>query len=237
MKTAGLLALFIFILCFMDNCKAQKNDNNHNIAIEILPTFKGKQILKNKWYITLLGDSIQISKLRFYLTDFELFNTQDKRLPIPKSNYLIDAFNKQTLSFELHTHNQHNFSQITFKIGVDEKLHDAGAQSGDLDPIHGMYWAWQSGYINFKIEGKSPSCTTRKNKFQFHIGGYLKPFASTRSVALDISTTKDNVLIIDLDIATLFNFIELSSLSQVMIPGKEAIEIADILPALFSLNE
>jgi len=43
--------------------------------------------------------------------------------------------------------------------------------------------------------------------------------------------------LIDLDIATLFNFIELSSLSQVMIPGKEAIEIADILPALFSLNE
>ena len=43
--------------------------------------------------------------------------------------------------------------------------------------------------------------------------------------------------LIDFDIATLFDSIEISNLNQVMIPGKEAVEIADILPNLFSLNE
>ncbi|MFT6198118.1 MAG: hypothetical protein ACJAXY_002462 [Nonlabens sp.] len=221
----------------MDNCKAQKNDNNHNIAIEILPTFKGKQILKNKWYITLLGDSIQISKLRFYLTDFELFNTQDKRLPIPKSTYLIDAFNKQTLSFELHTHKKHNFSQITFKIGVDEKLHDAGAQSGDLDPIHGMYWAWQSGYINFKLEGESPSCPTRKNKFSFHIGGYKSPHSTTRNHTLDLKDRLSSSIKIEVDISVFFKDINLSERNQIMIPGEAAYQQSLKFPLLFSISK
>jgi hypothetical protein len=67
--------------------------------------------------------------------------------------------------------------------------------AGDLDPIKGMYWAWQSGYINMKIEGKSSSCRTRKNEFQFHIGGYLSPYYAMRKVALtyDKKATEINI--------------------------------------------
>lgn len=221
----------------MHNCKAQKNNNHQNIAVEILPTFKGKQILKNKWYTTSAGDSIQISKLRFYLTDFELFNIQDKRIPIIKSNHLIDAFDTQTLSFELHNTNKYNFSQITYKIGVDEKWDHAGAQSGDLDPIHGMYWAWQSGYINFKIEGKSPSCPTRKNKFTFHIGGYKKPHSTTRLHTLDLKDRLASTIKIEVDIAVFFKDINLSETNQIMIPGETAYQQSLKFPLLFSISK
>jgi hypothetical protein len=217
------------------NCKAQKNDNNQNVAIEILPIFKGKEILKHKWYITSLGDSIQISKLRFYLTDFELFSTQDKCLPILESNHLIDAFDTQTLRFELPTDQKHNFSQITYKIGVDEKWHNTGAQSGDLDPIHGMYWAWQSGYINFKIEGESPSCPTRKNKFTFHIGGYKSPHSTTRNHTLDLKDRLASTLKIEVDVAVFFKDIKLSETNQIMIPGEEAYQHSLKFPLLFSI--
>ena len=54
---------------------------------------------------------------------------------------------------------------------------------------------------------------------------------------LSITNAINNVLIIDFDIATLFDSIDIRNLNQVMIPGKEAVKIADILPNLFSLNE
>jgi hypothetical protein len=54
-----------------------------------------------------------------------------------------------------------SISKITFSAGIDSLTSTAGIQKGVIDPINGMYWAWQSGYVNFKIEGKSSSCPTR----------------------------------------------------------------------------
>ena len=232
--TKTIITLFTLLLLIANSVLFAQG--NH-LKIEINPVFKTAILEKNSWYVSNNNDSLQFFKIKFYVTDFKILAKGGKTKRIPNSNFLVDVFNDENLNILLKNISYEKGDQLLFNIGVEEKMNTSGALSGSLDPVNGMYWSWQSGYINFKIEGKSPSCTTRKNKFQFHIGGYLKPFASTRSVALDISTTKDNVLIIDLDIATLFNFIELSSLSQVMIPGKEAIEIADILPALFSLNE
>jgi hypothetical protein len=212
---------------------AQKN----HLKIEINPVFNKEVLDKNSWYVSNNNDSLQFLKIKFYVTDFKILTKGGETKYIPNSNFLVDVFNNEKLNILLENVSYEKGDQLLFNIGVEEKMNTSGALSGSLDPVNGMYWSWQSGYINFKIEGKSPSCTTRKNKFQFHIGGYQQPFASTRSLTLDFSTTKDNVLIIDLDIATLFNSIELSSLNQVMVPGIEAIKIADILPTLFSLNE
>jgi len=48
---------------------------------------------------------------------------------------------------------------------VDSLANVSGAMSNDLDATKGMYWSWQSGFINLKIEGKSASCKTRKINF------------------------------------------------------------------------
>jgi hypothetical protein len=116
-------------------------------------------------------------------------------------------------------------------------MNTSGALSGDLDPSKGMYWSWQSGYINFKVEGKSPSCKTRKNKFQFHIGGYQEPFTTTRPVTIQAKSIKDNTLTIILDFSKIFKSINLNSTNQVIIPGKEASDLAEILPTLFSVDD
>ena len=62
----------------------------------------------------------------------------------------------------------------------------AGAIGGTLDPINGMYWAWNSGYVNFKIEGTSTLSNARKNAFKFHLGGYQHPYNSYRAVLIKI---------------------------------------------------
>ncbi len=208
-----------------------------HLKIEFNPVFNKEILAKNSWYVSRNNDSLQFLKIKFYVTDFKILTKDGNTKSIPNSNFLIEVFNDEKLNILLENVSYKKGDQLLFNIGVEEKMNTSGALSGSLDPANGMYWSWQSGYINFKIEGKSPSCNTRKNKFQFHIGGYQQPFAATRSLTLDFSTTKNKVLIIDLEMATLFNTISLNTLNQVMIPGKEAIQIADIIPSLFSLNE
>jgi len=101
-----------------------------------------------------------------------------------------------------------------------------------------MYWAWQSGFINMKIEGKSANCKTRKNIFQFHIGGYLKPNYAMRKIEIPImkSQTTVNKISINFDLAKLFNDIDLSKINTIVVPGEEAMRIADVSTKLFTIK-
>jgi len=94
-----------------------------------------------------------------------------------------------------------------------------------------MYWTWQSGYINFKLEGTSSLCPARKNKFYWHIGGYSPPFNTLRQVALK---TNEKVII---QLGELFEEIDVSVKYQVMSPNDNAVQIADKLPSLFKSNQ
>ena len=124
--------------------------------------------------------------------------------------------------------------RVVFSLGIDSTACVSGALSGDLDPTKGMYWAWQSGYINFKIEGKSSSCKTRNNAFQFHVGGYLKPNYAIRTIELNTKNSNFEVVI---DLAQLFNQIKLSEINSIMIPGSKASDIADKAKLMFSISE
>lgn len=225
------MAMFIFSFQLVFSQK-----NTEKLIVNIVPIFNGESILKDTWYVTQSKDSIQLSKLKFYLTNFVLIDKESSTDTIKKQQ-LIDVFKKKTLSIELSNIIYTNNYVLNFDIGVDEKFNTSGANAGDLDPINGMFWSWQSGYINFKIEGKSPSCTTRKNKFQFHIGGYQKPNATIRTLAFNLASIKEETLTIHLDAYPFFKSIHLDSQNQVMIPGKEANSVANLLPKMFSIHE
>jgi hypothetical protein len=89
-----------------------------------------------------------------------------------------------------------DFDEIQFSIGIDSLTNVSGAMGGDLDPVNGMYWSWQSGYINFKVEGNSEKSGAVHKDFQFHIGGYLKPFETLQTVILPLKRNQ-NVIFVD----------------------------------------
>jgi hypothetical protein len=209
-------------------------DKSNEFKIIFSPNFNGEEIVKDKWYVSKTNDSIRLSKLKFYVTDFKVKATNEKEYPLIDSNHLIDIFNKETLTIIRSDSIYYKATELSFKIGVKESLNISGANSGDLDPSKGMFWSWQSGYINFKVEGVSPSCKTRKNKFQFHIGGYQKPYATVRTLTFPL---KKEELKINFNVATLFKDIQLNAQNQIMIPGEDANTIANKIPTLFSLDE
>ena len=195
------------------------------VELIINPTFNNQTLTESDWYISSKNDSIQFTDVRFYLTDFQLKTVDGNVQRIKNSNYLINVFKPETLHLYLQTLHFRRGDKISFNVGVDSDLNTSGALSGALDPSNGMFWSWQSGYINFKVEGISPSCNTRKNKFQFHIGGYQEPNKTLRrlSFTLDNQTSQ-----IDLNIDLFFDSIELDMYNQVMVPGENANELASI---------
>ena len=97
--------------------------------------------------------------------------------------------------------------------------------------MRGMYWTWQSGYINFKLEGSSPLCNTRHHAFEFHIGGYHHPYNSLQRISLNVS--KDINTVAYIEIGKLLSVIDLTKTNQIMTPGKEAVWIAEQVKSCF----
>lgn len=79
------------------------------------------------------------------------------------------------------------YDAFRFNPGIDSLENVSGAFGGDLDPTKGMYWAWHSGDINFKLEGHSAGCGSRDNAFQLRLGGYQAPHASLQTIHLAVA--------------------------------------------------
>ena len=225
--------MFLFF-CLSGN--AQSNSDSLHVKIKL--QFNGKDIFKETNYISIQKDTFTFETIRFYLSDFQ-FTYKDKTSNKEANSYhLIDFDKPETLNLTFKPQKDKEIESIQYNIGIDSLASVSGAMEGDLDATKGMYWAWQSGFINMKIEGKSNSCKTRKNKFQFHIGGYLNPYYAMRNVKINSNHkfNNNNEITIQVDFSKLFNEIELSETNEIMIPSKEAMKIADLSTKMFSIE-
>lgn len=213
-------------------------NKTEQVYIVIQPKFYSSTLELHKDYYSTQNDTIRFETLKFYLSDIQINYTNESFYKELNSCHLIDLENLETKSFPISIQKKLEIKSITFQIGIDSLASVSGAMEGDLDATKGMYWAWQSGFINMKIEGNSPSCKTRKNKFQFHIGGYLEPYYAMRTIEIPIekSLNPKNKLNLIMDLGKLFSEISLKETNTIMIPGKEAIKIADLTSKLFSIE-
>jgi len=133
-----------------------------------------------KEYVNGAGESFQISKLNYYISNISLTTTDGKVFIVPQDSSYFLIMEEEGESQHVHLRNvpSGNYNQISFTIGVDSlrSTMDISKRQGVLDPAQGhdgMYWTWNSGYIFFKMEGTSPAAPSdQDNKFYYHIGGY-----------------------------------------------------------------
>ena len=224
----------LFYLLFCSGLYAQNNLESIDVTIKL--QFNGKNIIKESNYISAQKDTLTFESIRFYLSKFEILYTDKTKFVESNSYHLIDFNHPESLKFSIRTDSKKEIETIQYAIGIDSLTSVSGAMDGDLDATKGMYWAWQSGFINLKIEGKSSSCTTRKNKFQFHVGGYLEPYYALRKMSLEVKNQVNNSIVLLVDLAKLLDRIALSETNTIMIPGKEAMKIADLSINMFSIE-
>lgn len=217
------IALTLFLIFVIASTSYAQETN-----IEFNVQFKGEDLILNNTYI-LNGHEIKISVCKFYISNIGLNTISD-------TNYhLLDVENPTSLRIPI-TQNYKPSPICYFNIGVDSVKSVSGVFGQDLDPTNGMYWAWQSGYINCKIEGSSPQCISRKNRFQFHLGGYASPFNTLRSFSIPLKNTNGKY-IINLNLDQFLESVDLSKNNRVMNPGQKAMEISSLLAKCFTANE
>ncbi len=229
----GILVFKCFaLLAFAHGVSAQKN--THTLIFS--PTFESKTFCLEHSAFNPNGSSdVTIEVLKFYISDIRFLRDDQVALTEPSSVHLLDASDPSSLIIEISTPKTLDFNTVTFNLGIDSTRNVSGALGGDLDPTNGMYWTWQNGYINFKLEGKSEMSQARNNAYQFHLGGYQFPYNSLKTIHLEVADT--DTIYVDLDIENFLNEIDLSRLNHVMSPGSDALMLSSIISQSFSVRE
>ena len=183
-------------------------------------------------YSSAKGETMSFSTLELYLSDFTWTDTLGKEKKEPGRVELLEAgAEKQNLSI---SHPLGSLKRVCFRFGLDSATQVSGKMDGDLDPALGMYWAWNTGYIQCRLEGNSVSSKGKKGKFEFHLGGYSAPWATDQKVCLDLTNPsikgKQEVF---LDLKSLIDQVSLKKTHSVLIPGEQAWQLSHFLGAGF----
>ncbi len=223
--------LMVFIVVLMRLAAFAQKDARP-VLVCFLPQMGNDSLHLGKTY-PWLNSTIQMDRMRCYLSGMRLYY-QHKLVYTESITYrLIDAEDISTLSVVLAVPPQTRFDSLSFSIGVDSTTNVSGVMGGDLDPTKGMYWTWQSGYINMKIEGKTPLSTARLHEFLLHIGGYAWPYATVRQVGLKVDKTEH--LVIGIDVLPLLQATDFIKNNSIMVPGAAAASCANNAVAMFRI--
>lgn len=218
-----MIRIYALIIIGAFSCNFLVGQTTQQLNINVNP-------LLNNYPLILEKEStkgITITSFKFYLTQFSLIKDSKTVWKEKESYHLIDASNSSSLQLKFEIPENVSYDEIHFLLGTDSLTNVAGVMGGDLDPTKGMYWAWNSGYVNFKLEGKN-----NKTPFGFHLGGYIPSTVQNIKLA-----SNKNDIIINYDIAAFLNQIDLKKQHKLMSPGKEAQRLSKIAASLFLMNE
>ena len=110
-------------------------------------------------------------------------------------------------------------------FGVDSVTQVLSSYEGVLDPLEGMYWTWQTGYIHCKLEGNI-ICDSSRKSFEYHIGGYSTNdsgpfFIGHKSIGNELQVT--------LDIYPAIQWAMKKEVFRIMSPGKLSDQMAQAI--------
>lgn len=240
MKTF-LPILFLFMLL---SFYTPTNKNQAQVALHFNHLVNNRLLrLGTAQYQNELKQPFTVSKFKYYVGQLRLSNMKGKDY-VSNEYYLIDEEEDLSKYIVLNNVPQGEYNQLSFILGVDSLHNCSGAQSGALDPVNGMFWNWNTGYIFLKLEGSSKYCQTPSNIFEYHIGGFtidnncirkiVLPFRSPMTVSagaksvIQIHTAVDEVLKHPTDI----DFTRLPSVTD----HRNATLVADNYADIFSVD-
>ncbi len=165
----------------------------------LFPQVGSERFELHQLYSMSNGDSIRIDQFKWYMSTAQ------------GGIHLVDASEPTTYALP--------FSSNAIHLGLDSTANTAGRFDGAYDPLLGMYWAWNTGYIHLKLVG----CLVQKERqlpFEYHIGGYKAPFETFIPIRIPAGTNK-----ISLHLERLFAALPIPTTPNIMLPGATAQQI------------
>ena len=231
---AWLLAIVLFVAS--NRAVAQTNTLllrcKHQLGDAILQ-------LHTQQYRNGFDEPITFHMLKYYLSNIVLTDTQGKEWKTKNFVYLIDENDSTSKCISINVGNL-PIVAVSFSIGVDSNLQTAGVQSGVLDPLKGMFWSWNTGYVYAKIEAQSAASKAPTHAVSHHVGGYLQQQNALRKVQLTAQIPIRENLVLVADLQKWFNSVHALPIAQYPVchtPGTLAMQLADNIAQMFSLSK
>jgi len=203
------VSFYLFFLSFVYslNCYGQ---------LSIFPTWNKKPLELQHVYLNQNNGSISFSTLKIYFSDFHFKDKISGRITSIDTLIFYDLADSSTHSF-FNDLNLSNYESVAFTLGLDSSKNVSGELENAYDPLLGMYWAWNTGYINFKLKGTANWIPNLKNDFEFHIGGYRAPYGASQKCTLFV---KGSTFYFNLD--SFLQSWNLKELNHLIVPGEKA---------------
>lgn len=191
--------------------------------------------LEKPYYFKSIHDSLQVDVLKFYISDVKFIMDETIIASVHKKHFLINFENVLSKRIKTQISDTLKFNKIRFNIGIDSITNVSGVYGQDLDPTNGMYWTWNSGYINCKLEGSSNKFKTRKNRYVFHLGGYMSPFISMQTITLEVTQNKEIEILINVD--DFFSNLDVTRYHTILSPNIKAVVVSKHFSTVFYVEE
>ncbi|MDE3236680.1 MAG: hypothetical protein KGO81_12050 [Bacteroidota bacterium] len=210
----------------------------HSIVIQFHPKVGAQQLqLFTEAYSNSNGEPFTVNRFRFYVSHIVLIDEHRQEQTFSNDYFLVDAADTASQKIMLPTSFK-KIHAIRFTVGVDSLRNVSGVQTGALDPMNGMFWTWNTGYVFAKLEGQSDSSHMAAHTFSYHVGGYKPGENATRVVVLKTNTDNDSIDI-TVDELKWFGGKHLISIQQYPVchqPGSLAMQLADNIAGSFSIE-
>jgi len=243
------LIYFLLLILLVGGVSCSKEDSTKEPAASLNFSFRlvhnGQPINVSSQYLNFSGETYSISRFRFYISNIKLTSLTNQISAEKDSYHLIDLALAGSGDFN-SIFNKAVYKSIEFTVGVDSIRNVSGAQTGALDPLNGMFWTWNSGYIFAKLEGISTSSTAPGQAFTYHIGGFKPGENALRKVTLNfpgsspVNVGQTSQVVISVDVAKWFDdkhTISIAANPSIMTPGGVSLQIADNIAGMFSIEK
>ena len=250
MKTRMAVVFVLGMWAFWTGCSKETSfeGDAYTIRLNFAPSANGEPLVLGKSYINPLGEDYAVSRFKFYVSRVSLF--ADQLTPVAEDMegiFLVDAENNATRTITVNLNGQ-SFNRVAFQLGVDSIYNVSGAQAGALDPMNGMFWTWNTGYIMAKFEGNSSLSTSPNQAITYHIGGFQGTEKTQRTIILELPGQQTWILdrnsitevLIDVDLDKWFasvHTLPILSHSENMTPGPLSVQYADNYATMFRITD
>jgi hypothetical protein len=216
-KMKNLINIILALgILFFSSCKKDNDDevtpevSTSNVKMMFQHTFDGTDFELNTKYITDNGDTVNITKIAYFISNIKLTGDNGESYVEKDSYHLVQKTDGELMDiFTLPNVPVGTYTKLEFSIGVDAVTNSSLTNyNGDLDPSKNpnMAWVWKTGFKFFSLEATSISKNNATGALAYHIGNDVNYKTKTISLlpTLNVSKSTSNELMFMSDVSQVF---------------------------------
>jgi len=156
-----VLSRWAWVLLFLGSLISGVAEGQSAVVVRHQVTLGEVQVLLGAWQKSDSTVSVRIDKLRWYVSLPPAGKKGSKA-------WLLDLADSASLDQQM---SRPVNNKISLLFGIDSAIQVGGVGTGALDPLRGMYWTWQTGYVQWKMEG-AIRVDGLESPLELHLGGF-----------------------------------------------------------------